>query len=409
MLAVMLGPNGYPSIGHFQNFVQITSTFASGAINTGVTKYTAEHHQKPLELAKLWQTALRISLFGGILATLIIILFSGQLSIYLLGDISYKSVFILFAAGLEFLILNSLLLAILNGKSEIKIYVKASIVGSVISLILSIALAKKFGLWGALSAISLYQSLSFFVTFLMCKKLHWFRLNLLWGKGSSKFLKKLKNYTLMALVSGACAPLSTIMVRHYLIDKFDLAQAGYWEAMTRLASGYMLIFTSILGVYYLPKFSQIKSSVRLKQEIYNGLFLIVPCSLASCLIIFIYRNDVINILFSKNFLPMEQLFSWFLIGDIIKICSWLLAYIMLGKSMTKSFVFSEIFFSATYVLLTVYFTKTYGLKGTGFAYTLNYFFYFVAVSFIVKNYLQKLSRKETKLNVNDTNNIIQSR
>lgn len=45
ILAVYVGPAGYAALGQFQNAVQMIATFGSGAINTGVTKYTAEHLQ----------------------------------------------------------------------------------------------------------------------------------------------------------------------------------------------------------------------------------------------------------------------------------------------------------------------------------------------------------------------------
>ena len=41
VLAIYVGPVGYAALGQFQNAVQMITTFASGAINTGVTKYTA--------------------------------------------------------------------------------------------------------------------------------------------------------------------------------------------------------------------------------------------------------------------------------------------------------------------------------------------------------------------------------
>lgn len=43
ILAIYVGPAGYAALGQFQNAVQMITTFASGAINSGITKYTAEY------------------------------------------------------------------------------------------------------------------------------------------------------------------------------------------------------------------------------------------------------------------------------------------------------------------------------------------------------------------------------
>jgi PST family polysaccharide transporter len=50
---------------------------------------------------------------------------------------------------------NSLLLAIINGKKEVRIYVAANIIGSLIIMLLVGLLAFIFGLYGALVALAI--------------------------------------------------------------------------------------------------------------------------------------------------------------------------------------------------------------------------------------------------------------
>ena len=50
-------------------------------------------------------------------------------------------------------------------------------------------------------------------------------------------------------------------------------------------------------------------------------------------------------MFSKEFYPMIDFFLWQLIGDFFKIMSWILAFIMVAKSMTKLYIITEIIFS----------------------------------------------------------------
>ncbi|MEG1345923.1 MAG: hypothetical protein RSC78_04255 [Acidaminococcaceae bacterium] len=57
ILAIYVGPAGYAAIGNFQNAVQMISTFANGAINTGVVKYTAEYHDAEEKQRQVWRTA----------------------------------------------------------------------------------------------------------------------------------------------------------------------------------------------------------------------------------------------------------------------------------------------------------------------------------------------------------------
>ena len=57
ILAIYVGPSGYAAIGQFQNFIQIVTTFAGGAINTAVVKYTAEYYESEQRQRVVWQTA----------------------------------------------------------------------------------------------------------------------------------------------------------------------------------------------------------------------------------------------------------------------------------------------------------------------------------------------------------------
>ena len=100
------------------------------------------------------------------------------------------------------------------------------------------------------------------------------------------------------------------------------------------------------------------------------------------LIIFLLKEYVILIAFSKDLLPMMELFAWQLIGDVIKIASWLLAYLMLAKAMTKVFIYTEVLFSALFVGLSILFVDKFGLVGITYAYALNYLLYLFMMIFI---------------------------
>jgi PST family polysaccharide transporter len=73
VLAIYVGPNGYAALGQFQNAIQMITTFASGAINTGVTKYTAEYIDDEIAQRKVWGTAGTLAIAGSLLGALIIV------------------------------------------------------------------------------------------------------------------------------------------------------------------------------------------------------------------------------------------------------------------------------------------------------------------------------------------------
>lgn len=375
LLAIYVGPAGYAALGQFQNAMTMISSFASGAINTGVTKYTAEYYANEEKQHEVWRTSGAIILITSVISSILIIFFKKSIAIWFLEDENLDGVFVWFASLLTFLALNTFFLAILNGKKEIGRYVVANIVGSLFALIITAILLWAWGLYGALVALSIYQSLTFFITIFICYNTSWFRLSYFFGAFDVTAAKNLFKYTLMAISSALCVPISHVLVRNHLVQSIGWDAAGYWEAMWRVSAAYLMLVTTTLSVYYLPRLSELKEHDEIKAEILGCYKIILPSVMFCGCLIYLFRDLIINLLFNENFYPVRQLFLGQLIGDTLKIGSWILAYLMLGKAMIKYFVMTEIIFSTTFYFLVVLMTNYFGLEGVSWAYTINYFIY----------------------------------
>lgn len=383
VLAVYVGPSGYAVIGQFQNFIQIVTSFAGGAINTAVIKYTAQYYEDENRQRAIWRTAGSIVLLFSIIIAFLILVLQRKLSVYIFQTDEFQSIFVWFAVFLLFFNFNALFLAILNGKKEILKLVIANIIGSLFSLAITGILAIKFGLYGALVALSIYQSTAFLVTLILCYKADWFKFKYLFGKIDPDITRKFAGFALMALTSALCVPLSQIAIRTYMTGEFGLEYAGYWEAMIRLSGAYLMLVTTTLSVYYLPRLSELSAINDIKKEVYLGYKVIFPVALVGAMLVYLLRDWIIGLLFTDKFLPMRDLFLWQMIGDSLKIGSWILAYLMLSKAMTKLFIVTEIIFSFLLVILTYLLTKIFGFEGVSIAYLVNYAIYWIIMGLFV--------------------------
>ncbi|MFD1439581.1 O-antigen translocase [Acinetobacter terrae] len=383
ILAVYVGPSGYAAIGQFQNFIQMITTFAGSAVNTAVVKYTAEYHEDETRQRAVWKTAGSFVSIFSFIFTFLVLIFHQKLSLLIFKTEAYGSVLIWFSVFLIFFNLNALLLAILNGKKEIIKLVVANISGSLFSLVITGVLAVMFGLYGALVALSIYQSLNFIVTLYLSYRSEWFDFSYFFGKIDRNIAKKIIAFAAMALISAICVPLSQMVIRGYLIHEYSAAYAGYWEAMIRLSTGYLMLATTTLGVYYLPRLSELTNVQDIKKEIYLGYKLIFPLAVFGGIIIYAIKDWIIQLLFSAAFLPMRELFLWQMMGDSLKIGSWILAYLMLGKAMTKLFIVTEITFTCSSIVLTYLCTQYFGFKGVSIAHLVNYALYWGSLSYFI--------------------------
>ncbi|MEG8202728.1 O-antigen translocase [Pseudomonas sp. 5FOS] len=383
VLALYVGPAGYAAIGQLQNAVTMFTTLASGAVSTGVTKYTAEFAEQPEEQRKVWKTAGTLSVLVSLLLAVLIIVLRKPLASWFFNDESLASVLLWFAATLVFFAFNSLLLGVLNGKKDVPRYVLANILGSLISLVVTCALTIQLGLYGALVALAVYQSLSFVATLLICMRTPWFHLADFFGGLDRQALGRLSKFALMAVVTACSLPVCHVFLRDYLGNTFGWEQAGYWEAMWRLSSAYLMLITTTLAVYYLPRLSELADAGELRREILQGYKLILPMTILAGLVIYLLRDFIIQVLFSESFLPMRELFAWQMVGDSLKIASWLMAYLMLGKALTRLYLVTEILATLSLYALTVYLTQLWGYEKVTLAYAVNYLLYAIVMYFTV--------------------------
>jgi polysaccharide transporter, PST family len=392
VLAIYVGPSGYALVGQLQTFVQSTTLLATAGTANGIVKYTSENQGDLLKQKEYWAGAVLLSAVITILLSCILFLFPVFLSDLLFKDDGYSYVFKCLAGSLIFFAFNSILLSVLNGMKEVFAYVKATVLSNLVALIVVVFLVYKYSLTGALIALVTYQSLSFFATLAVCYRYEWFDIIAFAGKPRGENIRSLLKYSLMALTSAVVVPMSQLLIRGDLITQFGYIEAGYWEAIWRLSAAYLMFVTGVLTFYFLPKFSELSSGSAIKVEIINGYKLIIPFMIVSSLLIYLGKNLFVTILFSKEFMPALRLLPMQLVGDVMRVSCWVVGFVMLGKAMTRAYIFSEIFFSSLFFCLSYILTRMVGLGGVTYAYCLNYFFYGLFLYIVVwKRYLGGLS------------------
>lgn len=387
VVASLIGPSGIALIGQLQNFVMIMTTLGAGGINNGVVKYVSESRESEGELNKFISNGFKLTVYFSLFFGLLLILLSSPLSKWILLDEQYHYVFLFFGVTLLLLSLNNFFLSILNGYKEFKKFVVLNIVTSVIGLIFTISLVLLFRLKGALIATVTYQGVVLFVTLFYLRKSSWFKKAILLGAWDKEVIRKFLSYSVMALVSAATVPVSQLLVRGYLINNYSVASAGFWEGMNRISGLFLLFFVNSFSVYYLPKLSEIHDKQVLRREIINTYKIFAPILFVALLGLYLLKDLVINILFTKEFYPMKELFFWQLLGDFFKILSWILAFVMVAKSMTKIYIITEILFSAMFVGTSYFFINKFGVIGATESYFITYFCYFLVMILIFRKLL----------------------
>jgi PST family polysaccharide transporter len=181
----------------------------------------------------------------------------------------------------------------------------------------------------------------------------------------------------MAVASAVTVPSGQLIVRKYISQFSGIESAGLWEGINRISGMYLMVITTSLGVYFLPKLARLKTNFELKTELISVYKLLLPLLAFLTVVIFLFRHLIIRLLFSTDFAPMENLFLYQLIGDFFKIAGWVLGYLLLAKTLTKTYIFLEFFNFFLLVGICYLLTKNMGPLGACLGYALVYFIYLV--------------------------------
>lgn len=150
---------------------------------------------------------------------------------------------------------------------------------------------------------------------------------------------------------------------------------------------YLLVITTSLSVYYLPRLAELRNKNELRKEIFSVYKLIIPLLVAATIVIYFLRKLIIQILFTKEFAGMQELFGFQLVGDIFKMAGWILGYLMIAKAMTKTYITMEFVSYSGQVLFSCGFVALCGTVGATIGYAVGNLLYFVIMVIIFRKIL----------------------
>lgn len=389
-VAQWAGPEGVGKLGQFMSLMSLLSVVAGGGISAGIVKYVAEYRQDSQRLSRLLSASLWYALCASCLMGGIALLLSRPIAIWLQGDASYASLIRLLAVAQLGIALINYILAVINGFMDVRRLALIQVLGSALSIVAVIALARWLHLYGALLALIVGQLLWLLVGLPIWRHGAYFHRGMLRIRFDREMVRRLALFSVMTLTSALLPPVINIAIRDHLAGQFGWEQVGYWQAVSKVSEAYLLFLTAAINTYYLPKLASLHERAPLLRELRHAYRFILPAVIGLALAVYVLRDWVTRVLFSADFAPANDLYAPQLVGDVIKIASYVLSYVMLAKAMTRLFVLAECAFAAIYLGLVYLFAAHFGLVGVMYAFAVSYFFYLAFNVLVARRYLEAL-------------------
>jgi PST family polysaccharide transporter len=366
-------------LGQLKDFINIGQISGSLGTDNGIIKYVASYREDQEKMTSFLATGLKLHIYFSILVCALTFIFKDFISHYLFHDLKFSNAIALLAFSFITLSLHSFFMAIFNGLKQIKTYITINIISTIIASVLVIVLVLKYEIIGAFYALVLSQFLGFAISVLFIRKLNLLSLKNFSFKLDRKHFKNLTKFSYMAIAAPVCMIGATLFIRFFLNDKLGSDYAGSWEGMWRISAIYIMFLTTTFKFYLLPTFSEISGN-QLKKEVFKVWTLSIPTILIITLAVYFLKDFIIPLLFSKEFILINTILLFHLLGDAIKINSWVLGNILIAKANTKVFIFFQIGWAIIFCSLSVILIRIQGFVGVSIAYFLTYVLHFIAMN-----------------------------
>lgn len=386
LLAVTFGPSGVGQAGNFRQLITVLGVLSGAGIFNGITKYVAEYHQQPERLRAILGTSSAIVLGFCTLLALIFLLTAKPVSIALFGHADYQNVVRAVAFIQMGIAYANLFLAILKGYRDAMGNALAVIGGSLIGVAAYYLCFRIGGYPGALVGLALVPALVVIPAAVMLirrKTIPLSYLKLSWDKALASHLGK---FTIMALITSVTLPVAYVMMRNLLADRYGWDAVGIWQGVSSISDAYLQFITASFTVYLLPTLSRLKAKADISREILRSLKFVLPAVATASLMVWLLRDFAIWLLFSHQFTAMRDLFAWQLVGDVLKVGSYVFGYLVIAKASLRFYILTEV---SQFLLLTGFahwLIPMNGSLGAAQAYMATYIVYFALCSCVFLMY-----------------------
>ena len=389
LIALYFGPAGITLLAHFQNLVALFTTLPNDGTHAGLIRFLAPE--------KTGSVTFRGYLFTGLLLNFL--LFLVLAAFLLIWPETYFSPFLnegsgpgfwlwvlLFLAGMLLLLVFLLGLTVWQAKQRLPRYLVAQVAAAAGSLVLVAIFAPRFSLPQTLLAYLAGLSLPvWWLLFVALKnKRYWLQ------KPDFKklYFRQLSTFLLMALSVLVGSKLVDFWVRDHIMEQFGNGPTGFWQAAVKLSDNYTMVFLAVLGLAYYPQLSaRLAAPETVKAFVKPIFWTLSGAVLLGLVLVYGLRDWLLVLLFQQDFLPARTLLPYQLAGDLFKLSSWLLAYLLMAQEKVKLYIGLNLASAALYGALVLWLTQDLQMAGVVEAHFWRYLVFWLFLVIWFRKYL----------------------
>ena len=384
LLAQYTGQSGIAKVGQIRNLSNILTSLSSFGVFNGIVKYVSEYKNNEKGLTKLFSTVFVISSIATIFISVIIFIYSKELSSWLFLTEDYYLVFHILSVIVPFIAMNRIFNGIISGLSAYKVHAKIEVIWYLIASIFLLISLYYYNIEGVLIAIAVTPLVQFLVLTLIFGKtindyVKFKKLSL-----QTPLVKVLLGFSLISFVATVCLNFVEINFRTLISEKISENEAGIWTAMSSISKIYMQFLITVFSIYILPKYTSLNFSHEFKNEVKAIYKTLLPIVLLGMLLVFFSKKYLILSIYNESFLSMTILFKWQLLADLVRFIANILSFKFLAKKQIKHFVSTQLIGLTTYLIMGNLLIDFYLVEGLVMALFFSNLIYLIVVLTVLR-------------------------
>ena len=384
-VAVLLGPAGVGLIGLLQNLMTTAGSIASLGFGMAGTRQIAAAHddavaahaaRRALVLGTAITAVLGAALFWLLRSIWARRVFGGDIDPATLGWL---------AAGVALSVVAGAQGALLNGKRRIGDIARINVYSAVLATLLGITAILVLGGLGLIAFVIAAPAAA--------SVLGWWYVARLPAEapGSPTLadlvgqLRVLLRVGVAFMVSGVAMLLGQLLVRTLVQGTLGAEALGQFQAAWLVSMTYIGFVLGAMATDYYPRLSAAVRDPAATNRMVNeqtevALLLATPVFLGMLAL----APWVLRLLYSSEFVAATPLLRWQILGDVLKLVSWPLSFVMLAGGAGRLYVASEILAVSVFVAATWLCLPRFGLEAAGVGFLCMYAVYFPVVYLIAR-------------------------
>jgi PST family polysaccharide transporter len=368
--ALLLGPAGLGLIGLFQSFVSAASAVASlGMANVG-TRQIAEAEAKGEEAGI---AAARRALFWGTLVLAALgaaVTWAGQGAIarWLFEDETHARAIGWLGVAVALTVAAGSQGALLTGLRRIGDVARLSVAAAVVSGIAGVTALALLGERGIVLFVLTGPLASFLMGWFFASRLP--RIPNIQTSPERLFgqWRNMAALGLAIMIGAAAMQGGQLLVRALVQSELGLASVGHFQAAWVLSITYLSFVLSAMGTDYYPRLTAAMEQPELANRLVNEQTEVALLLAGPVLLLMLGAAPwVLQLLYSSEFKEAAAVLRWQILGDVLKVASWPMGYLLLASGDGRTFAITEVTVTAVLLSFAWIGIPLLGLEAAGIA------------------------------------------